>query len=340
MQRKTMRAMGYRRQGPAREVLQALELPLPQPAPGEARVRLMASGVNPADCNRRAGRGHPMPDELIVPHSDGAGVVEAVGREADIGWVGRRVWLYNAQRGRAMGTAAEHVCLELSLLAELPPQVSFEHGACLGIPCMTAWCALFEDGPLTGQTVLVTGGAGAVAHYAIQLAVHGGARVLSTASTPDKMRQARQAGAEAVVDYRATDCARQLLEAAAGAPVTRIIDVDFGRNLATTLAVAADNATVVAYASRGEEHPRLPFYELLRRNLRLHALYLATLPAALRRAAQAGIGQWLLEAPAQHRVAARFPLAQSALAHEAVERGDKCGTVIVLPQARQEAATR
>ena len=332
--------MGYRRQGPAREVLQALELPVPQPVPGEARVRLMASGVNPADCNRRAGRGHAMTDDLVVPHSDGAGVVEAVGREDDRDWVGRRVWLYNAQRGRALGTAAEHVCLDLSLLAELPPQVPFEHGACLGIPGMTAWCALFEDGPLTGQTVLVTGGAGAVAHYAIQLAVHGGARVLSTASTPDKMRQARQAGAAAVVDYRAPDCARQLLEAAAGAPVTRIVDVDFGRNLATTLAVAADNATVVAYASRGEEDPRLPFYELLRRNLRLHALYLATLPAALRRAAQAGIGQWLLEAPAQHRVAASFPLAQTPLAHEAVERGDKCGTVIVLPQAREEAAAR
>lgn len=328
-----MRAIGYRRQGLAREVLEALDLPPHVPAPGEASVRLMASGVNPADCNRRAGRGHAMDAALIVPHSDGAGVVEAVGQEADRHWIGQRVWLYNAQRGRAMGTAAEQVCLDVSLLSELPPHVAFEHGACLGIPCMTAWCALFGNGELAGQTVLVTGGAGAVGHYAIQLAVDAGARVLSTASTPDKAREALEAGAVAVADYRSPDCARQLLDAAGGAPITRIVDVDFGRNLSTTLAVAAENATVVAYASRGDEHPHLPFYDLLRRNLRLQTLYLAGLPLPLRQAAQAGIGRWLHRAAVQHRVAASFPLAQTVQAHEAVERGDKLGTVVVLPQS-------
>ncbi|MEI8267628.1 MAG: NADPH:quinone reductase [Betaproteobacteria bacterium] len=328
-----MRVIGYRRQGPAREVLEALDLPPPVPVPGEALVRLMASGVNPADCNRRAGRGHAMDGALIVPHSDGAGVVEAVGQDADRHWIGQRVWLYNAQRGRAMGTAAEQVCLDVSLLSGLPQHVAFEHGACLGIPCMTAWCSLFGDGELKGQTVLVTGGAGAVSHYAIQLAAHAGARVLSTASTPLKAREALEAGAIAVADYQSPYCAKQLLDGAGGAPITRIVDVDFGRNLPTTLAVAADNATVVAYASRGDEHPRLPFYDLLRRNLRLHAVYLAGLPLPLRQAAQAGIGQWLRSAAAQHRVPASFPLAQTVLAHEAVERGDKRGTVVVLPQA-------
>ena len=325
-----MRGVFYERQGAAREVLELQELPDPAPGPGEALVRVMASGVNPADCNRRAGRGHVLDVPRVIPHSDGAGVVQAVGEAVDPAWVGRRVWCYNAQRGRAFGTAAQFVALDVSLLWELPEQVGFEEGACLGIPGMTAWCALFEDGPLEGQTVLVTGGAGAVAHYAIQLAAHAGAQVLSTASSPLKASQALEAGALHCADYRVPECARQLLAAAPG-PITRVIDVDFGRNLPTLLAVAAENATVVAYASRTDEAPRLPFYALLRRNLRLHALYRATLPPALRRAAQAGIEAWLRHGRAIHRVCAVFPLCRTADAHEAVERGDKLGTVVVRP---------
>jgi NADPH2:quinone reductase len=324
-----VRAVWYRRQGPAREVLEFGEVQTPSPAAHEALVRLHASGVNPADCNRRSGRGHAMTDPLVVPHSDGAGIVEEVGASVDRRWLGKRVWLYNGQRGRALGTAAQYISIDAGLLAELPPEIDFAQGACLGIPCLTAWCALLEDGPIAGQWVLVTGGAGAVGHYAIQLAAWAGARVVATVSSEQKAGIARQAGALYTADYRDPACAERLFELTEGAGFERIVDVDFGRNLALILPVCADNATVAAYASRGDESPRIPFYDLLRRNLRVHHLYLATLPAGLRATAQAEVGRWLRTAGGIHRIAATFPLERTAQAHEAVERGDKHGTVVV-----------
>ena len=166
-----MRAIWYDRQGSAREVLTAGELPTPTPAQGEALVRLLASGVNPADTYMRRGEAGPMPYPRIVTHSDGAGVVEAVGPGVPPSWIGRRVWLYNGQRnGRWCGTAAEHIALDVDLITPLPDGVSFAEGATLGIPCMTAHRCVFLAGPVQGRTVLVTGGAGAVGHYAVQLA--------------------------------------------------------------------------------------------------------------------------------------------------------------------------
>jgi NADPH2:quinone reductase len=324
-----VRAVWYRRQGPAGEVLEFGELPTPSPAAHEALVRLRASGVNPADCNRRAGRGHAMTDPLVVPHSDGAGIVQEVGAGVDRHWLGKRVWLYNGQRGRAFGTAAQYIAIDAGLLAELPTEIDFAQGACLGIPCLTAWCALFEDGPIGGKRVLVTGGAGAVGHYAIQLAAWAGARVVATVSSEMKAGVARQAGALHTANYHDPACSEQLLDLTGGEGFERIVDVDFGRNLELILRVCADNATVAAYASRGDESPHVPFYELLRRNLRVHHLYLATLPAGLRATAQAEAGRWLRTAGGIHRIAATFPLERTADAHEAVERGDKQGTVVV-----------
>ena len=157
-----MRAIWYDRQGPAREVLVAGELPTPVPERGEALVRLMASGVNPSDTYMRGGTSGPMAYPRIVTQSDGAGIVEAVGSGVPAAWVGRRVWLYNGQRnGRWMGTAAEFISLDVDLLTPLPDHVSFAEGATLGIPCMTAHRCVFLGGPVQGRTLLVTGGAGA-----------------------------------------------------------------------------------------------------------------------------------------------------------------------------------
>jgi NADPH2:quinone reductase len=324
-----MRAVWYERTGPAREVLVVGEQPAPHAGPGEVRVRLQASGVNPADCNRRGGRGYAMEYPLVIPNSDGAGLVDEVGDGVDPALLGRRVWLYNAQRGRAFGTAAEWVALDAGLVAPLPDALSYEQGACLGIPGMTAWHCLHMDGPVAGKTVLVQGGAGAVGHFAVQLAHWGGARVLATVRGAEKGHIAKAAGAAAVIDLHDEDLVARVLELTDGAGVDRVIEVDFGGNLAADLSIVAANGVIAAYASRGEPTPKLPFYELMRRNITVHAVLLPGTPPAARQAAQAGIGTWLASGRAQINIAAVFALQDTALAHLAVESGSKRGTVVV-----------
>ena len=172
-----MKAVWYERAGPAPEVLSYGEMPTPVAGPGEVRVRLEASGVNPADVGRRAGSYRAMEFPRVIPNSDGAGIVDQLGDGVTRLSIGQRVWLFNGQRnGRAFGTAAEYIALAEHLVTPLPDDVSFAAGATLGIPAMTAWCCLNGDGATAGQTVLVTGGAGAVGHYAVQLAMGRGAR--------------------------------------------------------------------------------------------------------------------------------------------------------------------
>ena len=326
-----MRAVWYDRTGPAREVLQCGERPLPEPAAGEVRVRLAASGVNPADTYRRAGTSYANEWPLIIPNSDGAGTVEALGEGVDAALLGRRVWLYNAQRGRPFGTAAEATCVPVECIADLPEGISDEIGACLGIPAMTAHRCLFADGPLAGLRVLVSGGGGAVGNYAVQLARWGGAaRVGATASGGWKSADAEAAGAEAVFDYRAPDCAARIMAATGG--VDRIVEVDVAGNVALWSEVIALNGSVIGYASRGGPSPAIPVSAtLMRKNVNLRGVVLNSAPAAARRQAMTDITRWLRQAPRLHRIAAAFPLAETAAAHEAVEAGTKRGTVVVLP---------
>ena len=329
-----MRAAWYDRQGPAAEVLQSGELPTPQAGPGEVRVRLHASGVNPSDCYRRAGTSFPQEYPRVIPNSDGAGIVDEVGAGADARWLGKRVWLYNGQRnGRAFGTAAEYIALSAELVTELPDDVDFAAGATLGIPCMTAHRCVFLAAPLQERTILVTGGAGAVGHYAIQLAKWAGARVIATVSSAEKAEHARHGGAEHVIDYRREDVAARILALTGGEGVDHVAEVDFGGNLPTTLKFLRDNGSIAAYASAGQRMPTVPFYELMRRNITLHGVLLPVLPIEARRRAQSDVTQWLRGGGRLLTVAARFPLAETARAHEAVERGDKRGTVVVEPAA-------
>ena len=327
-----MRAVFYDRQGPPAEVLRLGDLPRPEPEPGEVRVRLLASGVNPADCKRRAGQGYGMEFPRVVPNSDGAGVVDALGPGADgAPPPGSRVWLYNAQRGRPFGTAAEFTCVPADCVSPLPDDVPFDVGACLGIPAMTAHRCLFADGPLTGLGVLVTGGGGAVGNYAVQFARWGGAAlVLATAGAGWQAEDARDAGAHAVIDRR-EDVAARVREATDGRGVDRVVEVDFGGNAAVWSAVLANNGVVAAYASGGDPAPSIAFSTLMRRNITVRTVMLNNAPLASRRRAQADIVAWLREAPRLHRIAGSFPLAETAAAHAAVEAGGKRGTVVVLP---------
>jgi NADPH2:quinone reductase len=325
-----MKAVWYERTGAAPDVLTFGDMPTPVAAPGEVRIRLEASGVNPADVGRRAGSYRAMEFPRVIPNSDGAGIVDQVGDGVTRLKVGQRVWLFNGQRnGRAFGTAAEFISLAEWLVTPLPDQVSFAAGATLGIPGMTAWCCLFSDGPITGRTVLVTGGAGAVGHYAVQLAKWGGARVIATVSSPAKAEQARIAGADLVINYKNEDVVAKALAFTGQRGVDRVIDVDFGGNIATTLKLMAINSTIALYATSGNRNPVLPMRELMEKCIAVRALVLFALPPALLAAAQADISKWLAAGPRTHNIAAQFPLSETAQAHLAVEKGDKLGTVIV-----------
>lgn len=328
-----MRAVWYERQGAADEVLICGELATPEAAHGEVRVRLEASGVNPSDVGRRSGARLVMEYPRVVPNSDGAGVVDQVGAGVAKSWLGKRVWLYNGQRnGRWQGTAAQYIALAVDLVTELPDHVSFAEGATLGVPCMTAHRAVFFAGAVQGRTVLISGGAGAVGHYAVQLAKWAGATVIATVSSETKAERARAGGADHVVDYKREDVVARVRELTGGVGVDHVVEVDFGGNLAACLGNVRDNGTIVVYASNGDRTPRVPVREMMFRNLTVHAMSLPGSPHEARRRAQSDIVRWLSPGGRTLSVAARFPLYETVAAHLAVERGGKIGTVIVEPQ--------
>src|SRR6266851_4521472 len=240
-----MRAALYSSAGEAAEVLRVQEVDRPEPEPGEVLVRVHASGINPTDHKARSGMTARPIDDFQIPHHDGAGVIEAVGAGVDPARVGQRVWLWLAASGRRWGTAAEWTVVPERQAVPLPDGASFDLGASLGVPAMTAHYCLFSDGPVAGQTVLVAGGAGAVGHFAIELAKRAGARVVTTVSSPDKAALAEKAGADLVVNYRSPDAAQQV-QAFAPA-VDRVVEVALGANLELDLAVVRPQAVVVTY---------------------------------------------------------------------------------------------
>jgi len=325
-----VRAAWYERLGPAREVLCLGELDPPTPGPGEVLVRVTASGINPSDTKKRGGwGGGTLDDERIVPHSDGAGVIEGVGAGVGRARRGERVWLYNAQFGRAHGTAAELVALPAELAVPLPDAVAFTEAACLGVPACTAHSALLWAGPIEGKTVLVQGGAGAVGEYAIQMAALAGARVLATVSSPEKAAVAREAGADVILDYRAeADLSAAVREAASGG-VDHIVEVDFGANAAVDASVLAPRGTIGAYSSTRAPRFELDYYGFGYKGARIAFIQVYMLEAGERERVVADLTRWMGAGQLRHRVARRFPLAEIAAAHEAVEAGHAIGNVVL-----------
>jgi len=323
-----MKAVWYEGFGPAAEVLVHGDMAAPVAGPGEVLVRLHASGVNPSDVKLRAGArvGAVMAYPRVIPHSDGAGVIEAVGAGVDAARVGERVWVWNAGWQRAFGTAAEYVALPAEQAVRLPDAVSFAEGACFGIPAMTAWYAVMGDGPLAGQTVLVTGGAGTVGRYAVQMARAAGARVIATVSSEAK---GAHSTAEEWINYRETNVAEAVMEMTGGAGVDRIVEVDFGANQATDLVLVKPGGVIASYASAAEMVPRLEFYPFMFKNVRLHMLIVYQLAGALRRAGEPQLTEWLEAGMLSHAVVPGGGLAECAAAHDLVASGDKLGTVVL-----------
>ena len=321
-----MQAAWWERNGPAREVLQLGEMPTPQPAPGEVLVRVMASGVTPSDVKSRIGRAPAFP--RIIPHSDGAGVIAAVGQGVDPVRAGERVWLWNGQWQRAHGTAAEFIALPAAQAVPLPANTSFEAGACLGIPALTALHGLLTDGGIAGQAVLVQGGAGAVGHYAIQFArLLGARRIIATVSSAAKAEHARAAGADLVLNYREDDVAARI-RAVEPAGVERIIEVDVAGNAALDAVVLAHGGMIAVYGSN-KPGAELAFMPNIARGIGWRFYIVYNLTAAERARSVATLNAWMEAGLVHHAVAETLPLSRIADAHEAVEQGRLIGNIVL-----------
>lgn len=325
-----MRAIWYDAQGRAEDVLTLGEVDEPAPGPGEVAVWIKASGVNPSDVKMRAGARGPMAVARQIPHSDGAGVIKSVGPGVDPARIGERVWTFNAAFQRAGGTCAEVCVLPAELTAPLPDAVSFEAGAALGVPALTAHRALTAGGRIEGRTVLVTGGAGAVGLQAIQLArAMGAAQVLTTVSSPQKAEAAWAAGADEVIDYRRQDVAEAVEAATDGHGVDHIVEVEFGANLTQSTAILREHGSIASYGSEGERTPELKFYDLMFKNASLHSVFVYRLSLEHRALAVHEVTRALERGALQPRIDGVFDLDEAAEAHRRVEDGVKIGAVVV-----------
>jgi NADPH2:quinone reductase len=324
-----MKAALYDATGTARDVLKVTEAERPEPGPGQVRVRVHASGINPTDVKARSGAVPRPMDGFQVPHQDGAGVIDAVGAGVDPSRAGQRVWVYFAAHGpqSKWGTAAEWTVVPEQQAVPLPDGVDMEFGASLGVPAVTAHRCVFADGPVTGKTVLVAGGAGAVGHFAIELAKWGGARVVATVSSADKAELARQAGADLVVNYREGDVAGQVRPFAERAD--RVVEVALTDNLETDLALSGPETVIITYAAQPAD-PVLPVRKCMTANVTLRFVLLYTLPASALQQASADITAALRDGALTPLPVHRFGLDDIVAAHEAAENG-VTGKVVVGP---------
>lgn len=322
-----MRAAYYEQNGAAREMLRVGEVETPQAGPGEVRVKLAASGVNPSDVKSRQGSTRKIAWPQVIPHSDGAGVIDQVGDGVAKSRLGERVWIWNGQWKRAFGTAADFIALPAAQAVKLPDKVSFEAGACLGIPAMTAIYAIALAGAGKGTTVLVAGGAGSVSQYAIQFAKAAGANVLTTISSPEKAAAARGAGADHTIDYKREDVGERVMEITGKRGVDAVIEMDLAANAKLIPFVLRPKGSVIVYGT-GAATVNLPAYFCLTQSIRVQFFLVYELDTREREHAVAAIGRALEQGILINRIGPTFALADIAAAHEAVERGT-IGNVIV-----------
>ena len=326
-----MRAITYATFGSAADVLTLQDVELPRPAAGEVTVKLRLSGVNPSDVKSRAGTRPGVTKtafDRIIPHSDGAGVIEAAGAGVDPARVGQRVWIWNGQWQRAFGTAANHITLPADQAVALPDHIPFEAGASLGIPGLTACHAVFGGGEVMGRNLLIQGGSGTVGLLAVQLAKWGGAHVVATCSARDADR-VKAAGADVVLDYADPDPVQAALAANDGQMFDTIIEVEFGPNIATDAELIAPNGRIAAYGSAKDMTPTLPFGPLLFKAATIDIILIYLLPKPARDAAitrlHDAFGAGALDCPVQQV----FALSECIAAHEAVEAGGRSGAILV-----------
>lgn len=323
-----MKAVWYSQNGAAADVLTFGDLPTPEPGPGEVRVKLASSGVNPSDVKSRQSR--PLAGPKVIPHSDGAGVIDAVGSGVDRHRIGQRVWVWNGQWQRAWGTACQYIALPQAQALALPEQIDYASAACFGIPALTAIQAIRLAGDLSNKTVLVTGASSAVGHYAAQLAVRAGARVLGTVGSAARGEHARAGGVSELIYYKTESVAQRVKELTKDQGVDAIIDMDFS----TTSAYVTDGALksqgkLVCYGSNNAGDVAVNFRTMLWRQLTLKFLIVYELSASDREHGLRALQALLTSNSLQHSMGARFKLTDIIKAHQAVEHGQIIGNVVI-----------
>lgn len=323
-----MRAAYYERNGSARDVLKVGEVDTPRPGPGEVRVKLKTSGVNPSDVKSREGRTRKIAFPRVIPHSDGAGEIDMVGDGVPRSRVGERVWTWNAQWKRPFGTCAEYVVLPSALAVPLPANASYEAGACLGIPAMTAYHAVATAQTTAASTLLISGGAGAVGHYAIQFAKARGAVVITTVSSDAKAKLARAAGADHTINYKNEDVAAQVKDLTDGAGVDAVIEMDIAANANLYPGILHPRSSVVVYGT-GSPEATIPSQFLLTNSIAIKYIFVYELTAEERATAVGAINKMLEGKSLINNVALTSPLSDIVAAHEAVEQGKALGNVVV-----------
>jgi len=324
-----MKAAWYEKIGAANEVLQVGEMADPSPQAGEVLVEVKASGVNPSDVKTRAGARGELQFPRIIPHSDGGGIITAVGEGVDQSRIGERVWIWNGAFGRAHGTCAEMIALPSEQAASLPDGTSFEAAACLGIPASTAYYGMLCNGSVENQTVLVTGGAGAVGYYGIQLAKWSGASVISTVSGDEKAAVANDAGADLVINYRDEDVVAAIEDFTNGEGVDRILEVEFGGNLSVSEQVIKPNGTIAAYGSVAVMEPSLPFYNLMFKGVKLNTYLIYIVSESDRNMIVNGLNDAMSDEALTHIISESYALDEIIDAHQSMESSQVIGNIVI-----------
>lgn len=322
-----MRIAYYESNGAAAETLKLATVDDPRPGPGEVRVRLKTSGVNPSDVKSRAGTARKIAFPRVIPHSDGAGDIDMVGDGVPASRVGERVWIWNGQWKRPFGTAAECIVLPAEQAVRLPASVAYEAGACLGIPALTAWQALDLAAAGPGQTLLIAGGAGAVAHYAIQMAKLKGARVIATVSSPAKAALARAAGADHTIDYKHEDVGERVQALTGKSGVDTVLEVDLTANAGLLPRVLKPKGAVVVYGTGPQA--QIPASFCLVNTIRIQFMLIYELAGADRKRCLADVTRLLKENRLVHNLAATYPLDEIVAAHLAQEQGKTVGNIVL-----------
>ncbi len=324
-----MRAAWYSEYGSASDVFKFDDIPDPIAGDGEVVVKVYSSGLNPTDWKSRMGSRGPFMYDLIVPHHDGSGVIIEVGPGVERSRIGERVWLYAGQWQRPMGTAAEFIAVPGSQAASLSDGLTFDEGACLGVPALTAHRCLFADGSISGQTILVTGGAGAVGHYAIQLAKWAGARVITTVSSTNKSDRAKNAGADHTINYRSDNVIEAIQDLTYGEGVDRIVEVDFGGNLTVSQQILKIGGVISPYASTTDRRPAIEYQAFSQRNISFRFVTVFRVSQEDTANAVVDINQAIADEALWHPIAQRFRLSDIATAHDTQEANIVMGNIIV-----------
>ena len=324
-----MKAVWYTKTGNASDVLEIGELDDPLPNVGEVLVKIKTSGVNPSDVKIRAGARGELQFRRVIPHSDGGGEIVDVGEGVDRNRIGERVWIWNGAFGRADGTCAELISLPEFQAVKINNEVSYESAACMGIPASTAYYGLLANGPIKNKTVLISGGAGAVGFYGIQIAKLSGANVITTISNDEKAEIANNAGADKVINYKNENVLEEIMEYTENDGVDRIFEVEFGGNLPINEKIIKPNGVIAAYGSMAEMEPKLPFYNLMFKGVKIDTFLIYSIEKKFREELLNGLSELLNQNSLKHMISQTYSIDDVVNAHEAMESGSVIGNIVI-----------